>query len=299
MRIDPTGTVTVTTSLTSQGQGHATTFAQVAADAFGISVDKVVVRANSTANAWGMGAWASRAAVIGAGSIGRAADVLRAKIKQVAGHMLEVSPEDIVLENDQVHVIGVPSKSMSFAEVAGAIYFAESAHPPDFDPTLEATAAFDPAGIVLANGGHSAIVEVDIETGIVRVEKVFAVEDCGQMINPMIVEGQIRGGVGQAIGSCLLEEIVHDERAQIVTTTYMDYLLPTSMDVPDIEIEHLMTPSDLVPGGIKGMGESAMISAPAAIVGAVNDALACLDVCIERFPISPQRIFEALAATKR
>ena len=298
VRIDPTGTITVTTSLTSQGQGHATTFAQVAADAFGISVDKVVVRADSTANAWGMGAWASRAAVIGAGSIGRAADVVRAKIKQVAGHMLEVSPEDIVLENDEVHVAGVPSKSMAFADVAGAIYFAESAHPPNFDPTLEATATFDPAEIVLANGGHAAIVEVDIETGIVRVEKVFAVEDCGQMINPMIVEGQIRGGVGQAIGSCLLEEIVHDERAQIVSTTYMDYLLPTSMDVPDIEIEHLKTPSDLVPGGIKGMGESAMISAPAAVVGAVNDALACLDICIERFPISPQRVFEALAAAK-
>lgn len=298
VRIDPTGTVTVTTSLTSQGQGHATTFAQVAADAFGISVDKVVVRADSTANAWGMGAWASRAAVIGAGSIGRAADIVRTKIKQVAGHMLEVSPEDIMFENDQVYVAGVPTKTIPFADVASAIYFAESAHPPNFDPTLEATAAFDPAEIVLANGGHAAIVEVDIETGIVRVEKVFAVEDCGQMINPMVVEGQIRGGVGQAIGSCLLEEIVHDEHAQIMSTTYMDYLLPTAMDIPDIEIEHLRTPSDLVPGGIKGMGESAMISAPAAVVGAVNDALACFGICIENFPISPERVFAALAAAE-
>jgi carbon-monoxide dehydrogenase large subunit len=180
------------------------------------------------------------------------------------------------------------------ADVAGAIYFAEATHPENFDPTLEATATFDPADLVLANGGHAAIVEVDIDTGIVCVEKFFAVEDCGQMINPMVVEGQIRGGIAQAIGSCLLEDLVHDENGQLVTTTLMDYLLPTSMDVPDIEIEHLETPSDLVPGGIKGMGESAMISAPAAVVGAVNDALACRDIFIQQYPISPERVFQEL-----
>ena len=296
VRVDPTGTVTVTTSLVSAGQGHATTLAQVAADALGVPVDKVVVRSGSTSNAQGLGTWASRGAVIGAGSIGRAAEVLRGKIKQIAGHMLEVSAEDIVLENDSVHVTGVPTRGMSMAEVAGAIYFSEATHPEDFDPTLEATATFDPGDLVLANGGHAAIVEVDIETGIVRVEKFYAVEDCGQMINPMVVEGQIRGGIGQAIGSTLLEELVHDENAQLATTTFMDYLLPTAVDVPDIEIEHLKTPSDLVPGGIKGMGESAMISAPAAVIGAVNDALACRNVFIEQYPISPNRIFAALQA---
>lgn len=129
---------------------------------------------------------------------------------------------------------------------------------------------------------------------MVRVEKMFAVEDCGRMINPMIVEGQIRGGVAQAIGMTLLEELVHDGEGQLVTTTLMDYLLPTSIDVPDIKIAHLETPSDLVPGGVKGMGESAMISAPAAILGAVNDALALVDASLEDFPASPQRIFDAL-----
>ena len=294
VRVDPTGTVTVTTSLAASGQGLPTTLAQVAADALGVSVDKVVVRADSTANAYGLGTFASRAAVFGAGSIGRAADVLRTKIKQIAGHMLEVSPEDIVLENDTVHVAGVPSKGMSMAEVAGAIYFAEATHPENFDPTLEATATFDPVDNILANGGHAAIVEVDIDTGIVRVEKVFAVEDCGQMINPMIVEGQMRGGIAQAIGATLLEDLVYDENGQLVTTTFMDYLLPSAADVPDIEIEHLVTPSDLVPGGIKGLGESAMISAPAAVFGAVNDALACLGVAITSGPISPDRVFQAL-----
>lgn len=294
VRVDPTGTVTVTTSLVSAGQSHATTLAQVAADALGVSVDNVVVRSGTTANTQGLGTWASRGAVIGAGSIARAADVVREKIKQIAGHMLEVSPADIVLENNAVHVAGVPTRSMAMAEVAGAIYFAEAAHPKNFDPTLEATATFDPADLVLANGGHAAIVEVDIETGIVRIEKFFAVEDCGQMINPMVVEGQIRGGIAQAIGSCLLEDLVHDENGQLTTTTLMDYLLPTSMDVPDIEIEHLETPSDLVPGGIKGMGESAMISAPAAVVGAVNDALAGRSIFIQQYPISPERIFQEL-----
>ena len=294
VRVDPTGTVTVTTSLVSAGQSHATTLAQVAADALGVPVENVVVRSGSTANTQGLGTWASRGAVIGAGSIGRAADVVREKIKQIAGHMLEVSPADIELADNGVHVAGVPTRSMTMAEVAGAIYFAEAAHPENFDPTLEATATFDPADLVLANGGHAAIVEVDLETGIVRIEKFFAVEDCGQMINPMVVEGQIRGGIAQAIGSCMLENIVHDENGQLTTTTLMDYLLPTSMDVPDIEIEHLETPTDLVPGGIKGMGESAMISAPAAVVGAVNDALACLNIFIQQYPISPERIFQEL-----
>ena len=294
VRVDPTGTVTVTTSLVGAGQSQETTLAQVAADALGVPVDNVVVRSGSTANAQGLGTWASRGAVIGAGSIGRAADVVRDKIKQIAGHMFEVSSADIVLENNAVHVAGVPIKSMSMADVAGAIYFAEATHPDNFDPTLEATATFDPADLVLANGGHAAIVEVDIDTGIVCIEKFFAVEDCGQMINPMVVEGQIRGGIAQAIGSCLLEDLVHDENGQLVTTTLMDYLLPTSVDVPDIEIEHLETPSDLVPGGIKGMGESAMISAPAAVVGAVNDALACRDIFIQQYPISPERVFQEL-----
>ena len=297
VRLDPTGKVTVTTSIVSAGQGHATTLAQVAADAFGVSVDDVIIRAGSTANSYGFGTFASRGAVIGAGTIGRASTIVRDRIRQFAAHMLEASAEDIVLANGMVQVSGVPAKGMPLAAIAGAIYFAEATHPPGFEPSMEATAAFDPADVILANGGHAAIVEVDTETGIIRVEKVFAVEDCGKMINPMIVEGQIRGGIAQAIGAALLEELIYDENGQLLTTTFMDYLLPTSVDVPDIEIAHLQTPSALVPGGIKGMGESAMISAPAAIIGAVNDALASFGVAFETFPITPERVFRALAGS--
>ena len=296
VRLDPTGTVTVTTSFVTAGQGLPTTLAQVAADAFGVPLEKVVVRTGSTGNTYGLGTFASRAAVIGAGSIGRAAEIVRAKVRQMAGHLLEAAPDDIVLADDRVHVAGVPSRGMALAEVAGAIYFAAQTHPEDFDPTLEATATFDPGDHILANGGHAVVVEVDVETGLVRVERVFCVEDCGRMINPMVVEGQIRGGIVQGIGSALFEELVHDVNGQLVTTTFQDYLLPSAWDVPDIEIAHLETPSSIVPGGIKGMGESAMISTPAAVICAVNDALAPLGASVTRYPASPERVFQALRA---
>jgi carbon-monoxide dehydrogenase large subunit len=298
VRVEPTGKITVTTPLVAAGQGHLTTFAQVAADAFGVPLDDVIVHAGTTRNTHGFGTVASRGAVFGAGTIGRAAEAVKVKIRKLAAHLLQTGAERITISDGRVHVTGNPEQGMPLADLAGAAYFADATHPPEFDPALEATAAFDPADVVLANGGHAAIVEIDIETSMVRVEKMFAVEDCGKMINPMIVEGQIRGGVAQAIGMALLEELVHDAEAQLVTTTLMDYLLPTSADVPDILIAHLETPSDLVPGGVKGMGESAMISAPAAILGAVNDALAQVGASLETFPASPQRIFDALQRAK-
>lgn len=294
VRVDPTGKVTVTTSFVAAGQGQATTLAQVAADVLGVPVEDVTVQSGSTKNTYGFGTYASRGAVVGAGSIGRAASIVRERMKQLAANLFETSPEDIVLDGGKVHVAGVPAKGMAFAEVAGAAYFAEETHPAGFDATLEATANYDPSDLVLANGGHVAVVEVDPETCRVRVVDFYAVEDCGKMINPMIVEGQMRGGMAQAIGMALLEEIVHDENGQLLTTTFMDYLMPTAQDVPDIKIEHLETPSPLVPGGIKGMGESAMISAPAAVFSAVNDAIAHLGVSIETAPITPERLYQAM-----
>ncbi len=294
VRIDPTGKVTVTTSLASSGQGHETTLGQIAADALGVAFSDVVIQSGSTKNTYGFGSYASRGAVIGAGSIGRAASIVRERIKQLAGHLLEASADEIVIEGGRVHVAGVPAKGMAFSEVVGAAYFADATHPPGFDATMEATATYDPSDLILANGGHAAIVEIDASTYAVRVTDFFAVEDCGTMINPMVVEGQIRGGIAQAIGQTLLEEIIYDENGQLVTTTFMDYLTPTTLDVPDIKIRHLETPSPLVPGGIKGMGESAMIAAPAAVVAAVNDALAHLNVVIETIPITPERLFRSM-----
>jgi len=294
VRIEPTGKVTVTTGIVSSGQGHATTLAQIAADAFGIPVADVTINMGTTRSTVGFGTVASRSAVFGAGTIGRASEILRARLRTLAAHLLQASPDEMDMGEGMLFVRSDPGRAIPFAQVAGAAYFADAAHPANFDPTMEATAAFDPSDIILANGGHAAIVEVDIETGIVRVEHMFAVEDCGKMINPMIVEGQIRGGMAQGVGMILLEEILYDERGQLLTTTFQDYLLPTACDVPDIDIRHLETPSQLVPGGIKGMGESAMISTPAAVACAVNDAIAHLGARIDQFPATPQRVFEAI-----
>ncbi len=296
VRMDPSGKVTVTTSLVSQGQGHATAFAQLAADALGVAFEDVVVHAGGTRQTWGLGTWGSRAAIIGGGSILRAAAVLREKLVRTAAHLLEAAPEDVVLENRRAFVLGSPARAVSIPELADAIYFAWQKRPLDLDPTLEATAAYDPPAAIFANGAHAAVVEVDLETGGVQVERVYAVEDCGVMINPAIVEGQIRGGIAQAIGQALYEELIYDEDGQLVTASFADYLIPTAFEVPEIEIRHLETPCSYSPAGVKGMGESAMVSAPAALLNAVNDALHPFGVRLTEVPLTPSRIHAALAA---
>jgi carbon-monoxide dehydrogenase large subunit len=299
VRMEPSGKVTVFTSLTSQGQGHQTTLAQMAGDALGVPFEDVVVRAGDTSQTYGMGTWGSRAAVIGSGSILRAADPIRRKLLQTASHMLEVSEDDLVLANGRIEVKGSPDKGMGVGEVAGVIYFAAHVRPPGMDPTLESTAAYDPAEEVMANGAHAVIVEVDVETGLVTIERFVAAEDCGTMINPTIVEGQLRGGITQAIGAALLEEMVYDEHGQLLTTTFMDYLVPTASEAPSIEIIHIETPSKVTAGGVKGMGESAMIAAPAALVNAVNDAIEPLGAYLTDTPLTPDRIRSAIAANNR
>jgi carbon-monoxide dehydrogenase large subunit len=297
VRMEPSGKVTVFTSLTSQGQGHQTTLGQIAADALGVPLEDVMVHAGDTRQAYGIGTWGSRAAVIGGGSILRAAEPIRRKLLMTASHMLEASEDDLELANGRIEVKGSPDKSLGVGDVAGVIYFASQVRPPGMDPTLESTASYDPALEVMANGAHMAIVEVDIETGIVAVQRIVAVEDCGTMINPMIVEGQLRGGITQAIGAAFLEEMTYDEQGQLLTTTFMDYLVPTASEVPPIEIIHIETPSQVTAGGVKGMGESAMIAAPAALVNAVNDALEPFDAYLTEVPVTPNRILAAIASS--
>jgi carbon-monoxide dehydrogenase large subunit len=295
VRMEPSGKVTVFTSLTSQGQGHETTLAQVAADALGVPLEDVVVRAGDTRQAYGLGTWGSRAAVIGSGSILRAAEPIRQKLLKTASHLLEASEDDLVLANGRIEVKGSPDKGMAVGEVAGVIYFAAHVRPPGMDPTLESTAAYDPALEVMANGAHAAIVEVDVETGLVTIDRFVAVEDCGTMINPTIVEGQLRGGITQAIGAAFLEEMRYDDQGQLLTTTFMDYLIPTASEAPQIEIIHIETPSKVTAGGVKGMGESAMIAAPAALVNAVNDAIEPFGALLTDVPVTPERVLAAIA----
>ncbi len=300
VRMEPSGKVTVTTSITSQGQGLQTSLAQVAADALGVRLDDVVVyTADTTRSTWGMGTWGSRGAVIGAGSLLRSAHAIREKLLLTAAHLLEADAADVVLQEGAAWVAGVPSEAIPISQLAATIYFDSRARPPDLDPTLEATSAFDPAKPVYSNGAHAAVVEVDTESGLVTVERFYVVEDCGTMINPMIVEGQIRGGVAQGIGMALLEELVHDEIGQLLTTSFADYLVPSAHEVAPVEFEHLESPSRHTPGGVKGMGESGLIASPAALLNAVNDAIAPFGAVIRDTPVTPERVLRAIGTVDR
>jgi CO/xanthine dehydrogenase Mo-binding subunit len=286
--------VTVTTSLPSQGQGHATVFAQIASDALGVTVADVVVRTADTSQAWAMGTWGSRAAVIGAGTIVRAAEPIREKLARTAAHLLEAAAGDIELADGFAFVAGSPDARVSIADVADKLLFSIDERPPDVEPTLEATASFDPAEPIFSNGAHAAVLEVDLDTGGVTIERIVVVEDCGVVINPAIVEGQVHGGTAQAIGQAFYEELVYDADGQLLTATLADYLPPTACEIAPIEIIHLETPSPFTAGGVKGCGETAMTGAPAALLCAVNDALAPLGAELTELPMTPERVLAAV-----
>lgn len=295
VRMEPNGTVTVTIGLTTQGQGHRTTMAQVVADTLGVPIESITVRAaESTTYGWGSGTVGSRGAVVAGGAVLRASDGIRTKLVQLAANMLEADPSDIELADGQASVRGVPGAAVSVVDLATAVYFDQTSWPEDFDPTLEITSAYDPARAIFSNGGHAMIVEIDPDTGFVSVEKVFSVEDCGTVINPDIVEGQIRGGVVQGIGAALLEKLVYDDAGQLLTTTLLDYHMPSMDFAPPFEIRHLETPSSHTPGGIKGMGESGLIAAPAAVLNAVNDALSHTGVALHSLPVTSEQVMAAL-----
>nr|WP_281289209.1 xanthine dehydrogenase family protein molybdopterin-binding subunit [Leekyejoonella antrihumi] len=296
VRLGPNGTANVAIGLSAQGQGLATTVAQMAADTLGINVEDVSVdTARSTAHAYGSGTLGSRGAVIASGAVARAAGVIREKVRAVAASMLEASPDDIELVDGQAMIKGVSSSSVSVADVATAIYFDIDSWPDDFEPSLEATQAYDTSRAMFSNGAHAIVVELDPETGFIRFENVYSVEDCGTVINPNIVEGQIRGGVVQGIGASAFEELAYDESGQLLTTTFLDYGLPTMDVVPPFVIHHIETPSKHSAAGVKGMGESGLIAAPAAVLNAVNDALSPFGVVLRDLPLTPEKVLAAMA----
>ncbi|QLQ11352.1 MAG: xanthine dehydrogenase family protein molybdopterin-binding subunit [Nocardioidaceae bacterium] len=296
VRLDPNGTAVVTIGLTAQGQGLATTMGQMAADTLGISVENVTVHcATSTRHAYGSGTIGSRGAVIAGGAVSRAAAVVREKVRIVAAKLLEASVDDIELVDGQAKVVGAPGSEMPIGEIATRIYFDMDAWPDGFDPTLEATLAYDAGRLMFSNGGHAMIVELDPDTGFIRLEKVFSVEDCGTVINPTIVEGQIRGGVVQGIGASIFEELAYDDSGQLLATSFLDYGLPTGDVAPPFEIHHSETPSSHSALGVKGMGESGLIAAPAAVLNAVNDALTPFGVVLRELPLTPEKVAKAMS----
>jgi carbon-monoxide dehydrogenase large subunit len=298
VRMDPSGNVAVAVGTCGHGQGHQTTLAQIAADELGIEPGDIVVRQGDTETTpYGWGTFASRSLVIGGGATKKASALLAERIKEVASHLLEAAPEDLEIEDGRVYVSGSPDRYVEVPAVARAAYLEAQRLPEGEAGSLEASAGFDPPG-TFSNATHGVVVEIDSETGDVRIDRYVVAEDCGVMINPMIVEGQVRGGVAQGIAAALYEQLIYDDEGQLVTSTLMDYLVPTAMEIPSVEILHLETPCEYTETGAKGVGEGGTMGAPAAVASAVADALSHLDVEIDRLPITPDLLRAAIRESR-
>jgi carbon-monoxide dehydrogenase large subunit len=280
------------------GQQHRTTLAQIAADELGLDPGRIeVIQGDTDATPYGWGTFASRSTVVGGGSTKLAAIRLAERLKRIGAHMLEAAPEDLELRGGRVVVRGAPGHEVALEDVARLAHLEVHRLPEDIEPGLDAHASFDPPG-TFSNATHGAVVRIDPETGAVTIERYVVVEDCGVMINPAVVEGQVRGGVAQGIAAALYEEVVHADDGQPQTTNLMDYLVPTAREIPAVEIEHLETPSAFSETGAKGMGEGGTMGAPACIATAVADAVAHLGIEIDALPITPEWLLQALEAAR-
>ena len=289
VKVEPTGKVTAFVSHAHSGQGHFTTFAQVVADELGARLEDVtVVEGDTAAGPYGTNTFASRSAVTGGGALIRASEKARLKLARIAAFMLESTPEDIVVSDGRMHVAGVPSRGLSFQDVAETAYAMNTSDLPEGESFgIEETDFYDPPLVTMANATHIAQVAVDAADGTVSIEGYTVVHDCGRVINPMIVDGQVMGGVAQGIGEALMEEFVYDSDGGVRTATLIDYLLPSSTDVPNFQIAHIESPSIDTVGGFKGVGEGGVIGAVPALVNAVADALSDLDVNVNTKPLRP------------
>jgi carbon-monoxide dehydrogenase large subunit len=277
------------------GQGLRTTLAQIVADELGVAPEMIkVTHGDTDRTPYGFGTFASRSLVIAGGATLMAARKVGAKLRVMAGHLLEAAAHDIVLERGFARVAGT-DREIPIATLARAAYHQTHRFGRELTPGLAESATYDPPG-TFSNACHIAIVAADVETGKVTLERLLVAEDAGRLINPMIAEGQIHGGVAQGIANALLEEIVHDDTGNVLTATFADYLLPTAHEMPAIEIHHLETLTEASVTKAKGLGEGGAIGAPAAILNAINDALAPFGVSIDEFPATPQRIRAALRA---
>jgi carbon-monoxide dehydrogenase large subunit len=294
VRMDPTGEVIVTTGTCGHGQGHETTFAQIVADRLGVHPDQVRLRQGDTDLAsYGWGTWGSRSVVIGGGAAGRAAEIVASQLRKVAASLLEASPADVELTEGVARIRGDASAAVPIPEMARLVHFQAHRLEEDLRYGLEARATFDPPG-TFSNACHVAMVVIDPGTGAIRLHKYLVVEDCGVVINPMVVDGQVRGGVTQGVAAALLERVCFDLEGQPVSTTLMDYLAPTAAEMCAVDIVHLQTPSQFGETGAKGMGEGGTIGAPAAVLGAINDALSDTGTRFDHIPVLPSDISAAL-----
>ena len=298
VRIHASGAVTAYSGTAPHGQGLDTSFAQIVADRVGATPDQVDVQHGDTGTGpFGLGTYGSRSLAVGGESLAQSALKVADKAKQIAAHLLEAAPEDIELADGKYSVKGSPDKGMTLAEIAGAAYVPENL-PEGMEPGLEETTFYDPKNFTFPFGAHACIVDVDAETGKVDVVRYVSVDDCGPAINPMLIEGQIHGGVVHGIGQALFERVHYDDDGQLVTGTFVDYALPSAADVPSFETDRTETPSPVNSLGVKGVGEAGTIASSAAVTNAVIDALRPLGVNYLDMPLSSQSIWSAIEEAK-
>lgn len=298
VRVHPSGKVTILTGSQQQGQGHETTFAQIVADGLGVPIEDIdVVHGDTGRIPYGWGTYGSRSAAVGGSAIARSVQKLQDKIKKIAAHLLEASPEDIVYEDGKAYVRGAPNSFKTFGEIALQAYLAHNI-PDDLEPGLEETTFYDPSNFTFPFGTHIAIVEVHPDTGKIEVKRYVAVDDFGNVINPMIVDGQVHGGIAQGIGQALYENAVYDENGQLLSGTMMDYAVPKATYVPNYEVDRTVTPAPHNPLGVKGAGEAGTIASPPAIVNAVIDALKPLGVQQLDMPLTAEKVWKAIHQTQ-
>ena len=294
VRVNPDATVTVVIGTGPTGQGHETTWAQIVGDGLGIPVENVRVRHGDTQeHPMGIGTFGSRSLSVDGAAAYEATTRVKEKAAKIAAHLLEASPDDVVLADGGAHVAGSPDKSVEWAAIAKAAYQAHTL-PEGMDSGLEAQATFSPGNATWPFGTHLAVVEVDGDTGDVKILEYYAVDDCGNIVNPMIVNGQVHGGITQGIGQALFEDAIYDESGNLLTGSLLDYPIPTAADLPAFALSHTVTPTDVNPMGVKGIGEAGTIGSAHTIVNAVVDALSPLGVKHIDMPLRPKRVWAAI-----
>jgi aerobic carbon-monoxide dehydrogenase large subunit len=291
MRVEQSGTVMVYTGSSPHGQGEETTFAQIVAEEFGIPVEDVLIMHGDTdSTPEGRGTYGSRTTAVGGSAVYTAAQRLKEKMNQIAAHMLEASASDVTLEDGKFSVTGSPQKSVSFAEVALTANLSNTL-PPGIEPGLETTVFWEPEACVFPFGTHICVVEVDKDTGEAQITRFIAVDDCGRQLNPMIVQGQVHGGIAQGVGQAMFEGVVYGEDGQLLTATLMDYAMPIASELPSFELDHTVTLTPVNPLGVKGVGEAGTIGSTPAVANAIADALGVAHVDM---PFKPENLWKVI-----
>jgi aerobic carbon-monoxide dehydrogenase large subunit len=293
VRVEPSGAVTVMTGISPHGQGQETTFSQIVADRLGVDFDKIAVRHGDTGNTpIGQGTMGSRGLVTGGSALVMALDKVEAKARRIAAHMLEAAPEDIEISGGRFSVKGAADRAKTLAEVAAVAY--SDKLPNDINPGLEENDFFKPPGLTYPSGAHMAVVEIDPDTGDVTLQRYFTVDDCGRVVSPLLVTGQVHGGLAQGIGQALWEEVLYDEQGQLISGSLMDYTVPVAGFFPQFQTDRTETPSPLNPLGVKGIGEAATVASTPTIANAVMDALEPFGIQHLDLPLTAEKIWHAM-----